>query len=841
MADVGRSSRGGGGGDGDGGGDDDDGDGDDDEYSTIKEPDDPSTRRTAHDQHAAAAYDDDQEDDDSQRRRDGSSSLQQHPHRQQQQQQQEQTTVTITEREELERENIATKQKEQQQQPNSEKEKETDNFLKTMTTTAIVADDETTTTAAPFISKSSSASHSSSNINNLEIHQAIATSQQTSSSNHILAKPRDLAETATTLPPPTSSTGVVQQQRRRGRLDDWKEKFLFKKQPLQQVVHGIIFRWGMISSRIREASPITPILQRRRFESFLRQQMRQQNNWSSLARLVVLLREYEAKFDKVPNNGNLEQTGVPALEALQHQVLSQITKELYANGTPTWVLKPVLERIAQGLTGRSFGIYFMILPYQCFISYPSPLSPPVGRCIGTTTDMIQMEFGFHYSRLAAVEPVAARLASFASSSTSADSSERSILDVDRTLLLGLQQQQQQYQVVQGQIMTMNNVDPNVLVQEILNLASSTDGLAYHLFNRPKEFHSAIRNVIISTKNSGSNDGDDALLLFWQVQDSTRDLFYRLVTQESHVAMESILSTRQDSKEKQLYSYTVMSLFRVLTSAGACALWFGGSFHDMMASGVLTMVAAYIRTLQILSWEERILSDVVASMLVGFVAGLLAIHAPDKFCFGAIAVASVMEALQGFKVTFAVMEGLSKQTVAGAARLLEGLLVTGLITCSLRFGLDAAFRVVHGTHFVPGLPGDISNLLVSSNGVSEKWFPLLWPLASLGWSGLFQPGYADLPWMTFHGILAFALNWAGANMFVAAMGVTLSAGIVSRITGREALGNTMAGLYVLVPGAYMVRVLLSSNRVGFIENVLLLAGAIGFGAWTGKSQSILSGL
>jgi len=124
------------------------------------------------------------------------------------------------------------------------------------------------------------------------------------------------------------------------------------------------------------------------------------------------------------------------------------------------------------------------------------------------------------------------------------------------------------------------------------------------------------------------------------------------------------------------------------------------------------------------------------------------------------------------------------------------------------------------------------MLTSVHGISPKFFPLILPFAATAWSGLFRPSYADLKLMSFHGILAFSLNWAGAPMFVAAMCVTFSAGIISRFTGKEALGNTLSGLYALVPGTYMVRALLSPSRVNFIESVLFAAVSIGLGGWTG---------
>jgi uncharacterized membrane protein YjjB (DUF3815 family) len=95
----------------------------------------------------------------------------------------------------------------------------------------------------------------------------------------------------------------------------------------------------------------------------------------------------------------------------------------------------------------------------------------------------------------------------------------------------------------------------------------------------------------------------------------------------------------------------------------------------------------------------------------------------------------------------------------------------------------------------------------THGIDEYWYFLFVPLASFSWSGLFVPNYVDLPLMGMHGVLAFTVAWAcsqakwnaNLNNFLAAMAVTLSAGIISRFTGRQALGNVYAGLYVLLPG------------------------------------------
>ena len=93
-------------------------------------------------------------------------------------------------------------------------------------------------------------------------------------------------------------------------------------------------------------------------------------------------------------------------------------------------------------------------------------------------------------------------------------------------------------------------------------------------------------------------------------------------------------------------------------------------------------------------------------------------------------------------------------------------------------------------------------------------------------------------MAAHGILGYIISWqfykaaptSQMNNFLAAAAVTFSSGIVSRFTGRQALGNTVAGLYVLLPGAYLVTEVYSDRLDGFLWQIILRAIIIGLGAW-----------
>lgn len=177
--------------------------------------------------------------------------------------------------------------------------------------------------------------------------------------------------------------------------------------------------------------------------------------------------------------------------------------------------------------------------------------------------------------------------------------------------------------------------------------------------------------------------------------------------------------------------------------------------------------------------------------------------------------------------------MSKHTVCGGANLLEGVLFTGLIAYCLQFGQYSAARVMDkdfGSEFSP-----------CTQGIDELWYLFLVPAAAVSWSGLFTPRHSQLAWMAFHGCLAYAVNYAltqsGAdndvNNFVSAAVVTFSAGLVSRFSGRQAVSNAVAGLYCLLPGAYLVRSISSAGvSDNFLMDIIQKAVVIGMGSWTG---------
>lgn len=526
-----------------------------------------------------------------------------------------------------------------------------------------------------------------------------------------------------------------------------------------------------------------------------------QDSLLGLARCIWLLRMY------------LEHYGLPTNDAGgmkdQERVLREVCRYLYSGGTPLWVLESIMQKAAEGLTGHR-NVNWLFFPRKALVFFPYHADN------SGTTCMFRIQPGFNMSQLHAMERIAVRLASYASNTRGGAWSVPSTFPrVD------------QFRFALDKHATSSSllVPPReALARTILSLASSSHGLFFFV---------NAGDYLGSTANAQIDD-------FWIVSEEERELFRRLATIDALRRIDEV-----DTSNRRLYSPPVIIAFRVLASAGACAFWFGGSWIDMLVSGVLAVVIAYIGQSKILSNQEKIIYETVASFIVGTISGMIFLRWPDRTCFVAMALAGVLDILQGFRVVYSVIEVMSKQTVAGGANLLEGILFTGLIAYFLRFGQLAAARIM-------GDPGQISGYAECTAGISDYWDILLVPLASLSWSGIFNPTYWDLIPMCLHGCLAFGVNYGltvvglqdNAKNFVSAAAVSFSAGLLSRFTGRQAVGNTVAGLFALVPGAYLVRSFFSMELSNdFFLSIVQNSVAIGIGAWTGSilcSPTLLGG-
>jgi len=535
-----------------------------------------------------------------------------------------------------------------------------------------------------------------------------------------------------------------------------------------------------------------------------------QGNLTSLARMLVLLREYLDRFG-MPDDGGPKD---------QEYVLREVTKDLYAGGVPIWGLETGMQLAAEGLTGKR-GVEFFILPRKAFIFAPS----------SGATSMFRMTRGFDMQRLNAVEAVMVRMASFATNTggiaslparmPSPGELNRAFASSERSFLDGYG-------------------DREEIAVEILELAFESEGLFFYINSVQHQREAAASPTKSSKGNNAAadislqvdkepkeevNDVENSASAFWTVEPEVSELFSRLATMEAVAAIDKF-----DAERKKLYPSWALLLFRFLSSAGACAFWFSGSWVDIVVGGGCGVLVGLIANLTILTREERLIFEALAAFAVGVVAGLITVFWPDHSCFRAIALSGVLDLLQGFRVVYAIIELMSRQTVSGTADFFEGMLFTAIVAAFLQFGKVA----------VRSFGNNADVISQCDTAIAQAWYVLWVPVASFSWNALFNPEYADLAWMTFHGILAFAVSYAfdqtamssESKLFISASIVTFSSGIVSRFSGRQAIGNAVAGLYPLLPGAYLVTNFFQLQSLDWLGTVFFRAGAIGLGAWTG---------
>jgi uncharacterized membrane protein YjjP (DUF1212 family) len=191
----------------------------------------------------------------------------------------------------------------------------------------------------------------------------------------------------------------------------------------------------------------------------------------------------------------------------------------------------------------------------------------------------------------------------------------------------------------------------VLAKEILDLASEGIGLFYLTHQDLRG--TGIRSELDSDQ-SGSftmNQINNDVKKFWTIESSDRELFARLVTME---AVSSLKAMSNLPPSNAIYPRHVILFFRTVSAAGAAGLWFSASWWDMLVAGFLAIVVALFEGSAL--WKhERMIFEVFVSFVVGALAGFITITWKEATCFQAIAVASVIDILQGFRVVYSIME------------------------------------------------------------------------------------------------------------------------------------------------------------------------------------------
>ena len=356
---------------------------------------------------------------------------------------------------------------------------------------------------------------------------------------------------------------------------------------------------------------------------------------ASLAHCLQLLRDYLVEYDMPVRGGPGD----------QEHVLREVVRDLYAGGTPLWALEPVMQKAAEGLTGQP-NINWQLYPRKAILYIPNNNTVGGGnRSSGTgTTNMFKMDRGFNISKMSAMEGVVVRLASFASNVQGVSNIPARFPRPQEFRKAARTESVRNLSKSSNTLLPPPILEESKLARKILNLASRQQGLFYYVNSR--EYMGQRPTVDVDSTHPSTTGGAAEsglsgrpnlvnLDAFWIVSDEERELFSRLACQEAMQAIHDIDARANDPNRKTLYTTKVLMLCRFMAAFGACGYWFGGSWQDMIVSGVLSVIVAIIGTSSILSKQERLVYEVVASFVVGCISGLLALAFPDEMCFSAM--------------------------------------------------------------------------------------------------------------------------------------------------------------------------------------------------------------
>ena len=549
-------------------------------------------------------------------------------------------------------------------------------------------------------------------------------------------------------------------------------------------------------------------------------------NLAALARCIVLLRLYlksqesertQSQNDIVDGDGDRNDSYNDV-----HVILEAISSNLYSGGCPLWTTEGLMKRVCQGLCGPVESEW-ILLPRKAVCGITS-ISSSTGRI--EQQHIFTYTKGYNVSLLDNIQPVITRLASFASNSESVSGVPTRLPSIEE--LNNATPTEEEIKEIEDDMLNENiqDVDTEELRALILDLSSQYDGLFD--FVNTMEYRAINNNKVRRWYQSAGTNKSGGLDPFWKISEREREQFSRLAIEEA----KDMIRTVQAKNAELLYPKWMFLLFESVASWGACLIWFSGSWYDSIVAASLAAIITLIRLSDILSKQEKLLFEVVASFIVGIIGGMIAITWPAEMCYEAISISAVLSVMQGFRIVQAVTQVMKGNTISGAADFVEAVIFTGLVTISLSFGFGSSLNILNAEYDQIYDSCDLP--------INQMWYFFIVPVAALAWSGSFNPHHSDLFGMAFHGTLAFAVNFAmdkaqvntNFNLFIASLALSFSASAVSRFTGKQAIANILAGIYVLVPGAYLILNFNDQGDTLAYTEVGIRGIVIGMGIWIG---------
>ncbi|KAJ8516926.1 hypothetical protein ONZ45_g5812 [Pleurotus djamor] len=246
-----------------------------------------------------------------------------------------------------------------------------------------------------------------------------------------------------------------------------------------------------------------------------------------------------------------------------------------------------------------------------------------------------------------------------------------------------------------------------------------------------------------------------------------------------------------------YKYWQTILIGGMCSSAICTVGFNGSFIDAL---VVYPLGALLVSIQMLSVRNELYSNIfeitIATLLSFLAAALAETH---RFCYSAVASASVVLILPGFIVLSGALELMSRNMVAGAVRLCYAVMYALFLGFGLAIGAEAYQTIRERT-----IVGAEDYACTQSHDPLGMWYQRT---PSKFWAFLTVPLYSfslslrnQMPWRCKEMVLLVAIACVGwvVNYFTAqrfrnqndisaAFGA-FTVGVISNLYGRFFSGN-----------------------------------------------------
>lgn len=278
----------------------------------------------------------------------------------------------------------------------------------------------------------------------------------------------------------------------------------------------------------------------------------------------------------------------------------------------------------------------------------------------------------------------------------------------------------------------------------------------------------------------------------ELSSQLHDLLGRIESEQLDArAINRVLTAIEETPPEYSWPVKIVS-YGVASSAAA--VFFGGQLPEVVAAGLIGLVACLLVWLTSIHARTRSLSDMTAALVATLIAYAVA-WATGNLRTDITILASLIVLIPGLGITVAVNELATQNLASGTARLLGAITTFLTIAFGIVMGRSVAIHLFPAMPPAAGPPLELGILLLAMG------------FSALAFTVLFQARLTDAAWILLAVLIAFGGTRLGHWLFApdaAAWTGAFLLGVASNLFGRyrdrPASVMMIPGMLILVPGS-----------------------------------------